>query len=95
MIKIEITINARNPGVSATIIKQSAMVTNWEELVSTQCLAILKKLQYNVLAECDSCGRKGIPMVGARQTMDAENGTHLAWRTVQCPSCKTKKDVYE
>ena len=91
MIKIEITIGARNPGVSATIIKQSALVTNWEELVSTQCLAILKQLQYNVLAECGSCGYKGIPLVGNKQTMDTADGIHLAWRAVQCPSCKTKK----
>jgi len=95
MIKIEITIEEHANTVAMRYSEALSGNTNLEEALAAECYKALKTVQTNGWILCSSCGYKGTPIVCARQTMDTADGIHLAWRAVQCPSCKTKKDVYE
>jgi len=95
MVKIEITIEEHDNTVGMNYSKVLSGNTNLEEALAAEGYKALRAVQTNSWVSCNSCGYKGAPTVGARQTMDTADGIHIAWRTVQCPSCKTKKDVYD
>ena len=95
MIKIEITIEEHANTVAMRYSEALSGNTNLEEALAAECYKSLKTVQTNGWILCSSCGYKGTPIVCARQTMDTADGIHIAWRTVQCPFCKNKKDVYE